>query len=103
MAEAERWRAPERWVAVANRRACGYYRPVIRRLASELLGLLDAWDGFCREHLNVDGETAMRAHWPEVADRMADARVRYAGITPWAATREGLRSTLEGAWGKRFG
>jgi hypothetical protein len=34
---------------------------------------------------------------------MRDAKVKYEHVTPWAATREGLRSTLEGAWGKKFG
>jgi hypothetical protein len=38
VAEAERWLAPERWVAVANRRACGFYRPVIRRWPANCSG-----------------------------------------------------------------
>ncbi|HEV7299825.1 MAG TPA: hypothetical protein VGN72_10705 [Tepidisphaeraceae bacterium] len=99
----DRWKAPQRWVAVAQRRITGLYVPVIRRVTGDALGVWAAWDAFCQAKVGVDGDTAMRAHCPPVAELVKELTATYPEVRAREDKQAEYAADLERAWGKRFG
>lgn len=102
-AELDAWDAPKEWVELANRRLAGLYRPIVRRVVREMLGVWAAWDGFCQAKVGVDGDTGMRAHSPGTAQRMKEIGAEHPDLTPWEERREQCAADFEACWRKRFG